>query len=471
MDWKTLLTEYRDSSTKKRSRHDLRTEFQKDYHRIIISASFRRLQDKTQVFPLNRGDFVRTRLTHSLEVSSIAKSMAIAALSKVCEKKLDDTVDAEVIRNASDILECAGLLHDIGNPPFGHFGEDMIRSWFSENLDRLSFQGHTASELLDAQMKADLLNFEGNAQALRLLTKLHYLLDDNGMHLTYALLGTIIKYPVSSLEIVPDGSSIKAKKLGYYKAEQTIYQSIANQTGTAGYRNPLTFLLEAADDIAYKTADIEDAVKKGMISIHHITSDMLEFKANIKDDAEDIDHAITLLETCRKDSEKRQNTLDKDINAVQNWLIKIQAMLIDSTVESFATHYADIMSGKLDKELLNIGKCKNIVSILGKIAKNRVFKSDFIIKQEISVGAILNTLMDKFVPACLNYNFDKPQKTLDNMLMYIVSENYKNTYIKHSKDASLSEQMYLRLLLVTDFICGMTDTYAKNLFRDLTGNV
>ncbi len=469
MEWKTLLTERRDSSSKRRGGRDLRTEFQRDYHRIIISASFRRLQDKTQVFPLNRGDFVRTRLTHSLEVSSIAKSMAISAFSKIAEDGIDPSVDASVIRDTADILECAGLLHDIGNPPFGHFGEEVIRSWFWENLDKLKFCSRPASELLDEQMKGDLLNFEGNAQALRLLTRLHYLLDTNGMHLTYALLATIIKYPVSSLDIDSTGESVRAKKMGYYKAEQDIYEKISAETGTHGMRYPLTFLLEAADDIAYKTADIEDAVKRGMISIYDLKADLQNYCCT--GEYQDIGEALDLLDRCLSDAQSRTGVNNKGLNAIQNWLIRIQAALIDSTVDCFVENYHKIMHGKLDTELLKLSRSKSIVDALGKIARRRVFMSDFIISQEIAAGNILNTLLDRLVPACLEYSFEDPGKGLKCMLMQLVSENYKNTYITLADGKSLGEQLYLRLLLVTDFICGMTDTYAQNMFNNIIGYI
>ncbi|MBP1542898.1 MAG: dNTP triphosphohydrolase, partial [Oscillospiraceae bacterium] len=198
LSWDRLLSPKRSREYVRRSENDVRSEFRKDYHRIIGSASFRRLQDKTQVFPLDRGDFVRTRLTHSLEVSSFAGSLGDTVFRRLLSEGREGVTEA--LREAAcDILECAGLVHDIGNPPFGHFGEYTIREWFGENLSKLSFMGRPVVELLDERMKGDFLNFEGNAQALRVLTKLHYLIDENGMNLTYALLNTIIKYPVTSL--------------------------------------------------------------------------------------------------------------------------------------------------------------------------------------------------------------------------------------------------------------------------------
>ncbi len=201
MTWEKLLCAKRSREYVHARAEDVRTEFRKDYHRIIGSVSFRRLQDKTQVYMLGRGDFVLTRLTHSLEVSAFAGSLGDTIFRRLIADKAPG-VDHTVRENCCDILECAGLVHDIGNPSFGHFGENVIRQWFLEHFDRLRYKGKPVTELITEQQKQDFLNFEGNAEALRVLTRLHCLIDtDNGMNLTYALLDTIIKYPVSSLGI------------------------------------------------------------------------------------------------------------------------------------------------------------------------------------------------------------------------------------------------------------------------------
>ena len=184
MDWQTLLCDDRIRSYKKQSSTDLRTEFEKDYHRIIGSASFRRLQDKTQVFPLDRSDFIRTRLTHSLEVSSLAKSLGQNISESIRTIIKDETFTPEHKAAVCDILQCAGLIHDIGNPPFGHFGETAIQDWFKKNLERLTFKGRTLAEILEPQMVQDFCHFEGNTQAFRVVTRLHFLVDEHGMNLT-----------------------------------------------------------------------------------------------------------------------------------------------------------------------------------------------------------------------------------------------------------------------------------------------
>ena len=243
MEWNTLLStqRMRGGANKKGKPVDLRSEFEKDYHRIIGSASFRRLQDKTQVFPLDKSDFIRTRLTHSLEVSSFGKSLGQNIGENILSNRKDPGFTLQMKEDICHILQCAGLIHDIGNPPFGHFGEDAIREWFTRHLPELDFFGTPVEELLTPQMREDFYHFEGNAQALRLVTKLHYLVDENGMNLTYALLNTIVKYPVASTGIDKTTGNIKDKKMGYYYADQNIFEEIVSSTGAGKNRHPLTY--------------------------------------------------------------------------------------------------------------------------------------------------------------------------------------------------------------------------------------
>lgn len=200
LSWNKITSEERIPQKASWNAGKYRSEIESDYHRIIRSASFRRLQDKTQVFPLGYSDFVRTRLTHSLEVSSIAKLIGKQVCMQVLEQQRAPAEDAPDSLKVIEILNCAGLLHDIGNPPFGHFGESAIRNWFEKNLSHLDYKGKPLMAWLDEQQAADLLYYEGNAQALRIITKLHRLTGRSGMHLTSGVMDTIIKYPVNSLE-------------------------------------------------------------------------------------------------------------------------------------------------------------------------------------------------------------------------------------------------------------------------------
>ena len=472
MKWEQLLCEKRQSSSKSSNKTDLRNEFQKDYHRIICSASFRRLQDKTQVFPLDNSDFVRTRLTHSLEVASFAKSLGQTAFQYLIDNNRDEEITPEIKEKVFSILECAGLLHDIGNPPFGHFGEDSIRNWFKNNLSKVKYKGVSVESYLNEQMKNDLYHFEGNAQALRLLTKLHYLVDENGMHLSYALLNTLIKYPVSSCDIDKDSGNIKDKKMGYYFAEQELFEDITESTGAIDCRYPLTYLLEATDDIAYHTADIEDAVKKGYLSysqlLEELKSEKYVGKCADEQEMQSYKTAVNMLEE-KYDKAKEKGMPNPELNAVQNWIIYVQGMLLSCASFGFTKNYQSIMNGTFAQEVMAVSYGNALFKALGKITANYVFCSSKIYKTEIAAGNMINFLLDKFVPAAVKYDTDDELSPMDKRMIHLISDNYLQIYKIYSNGKDDNEKLYLRLLLVTDYICGMTDGFAKRLYQELNG--
>lgn len=470
MEWTKLLSDERIRPVRARAGSgDLRTEYEKDYHRIIGSASFRRLQDKTQVFPLDKSDFIRTRLTHSLEVSSFGKSLGQNISQKILQEVKDPDFKPEYQGYICDILQCAGLLHDIGNPPFGHFGETVIREWFRENMGNLKLQGRPLTEILTRQMQADFYEFEGNTQALRLVTKLHYLVDEHGMNLTQALLGTIIKYPVSSLEIDKKSGDIRTKKMGYYYAEREQFEQIQHTLGTEGHRHPLAFVLEAADDIAYKTADVEDAFKKGCITYGQLVRELYE-RGEKAGAGQKYRELVKALENRYQKGQERQVS-NPEGYAVQNWIVNVQGRLLACATDNFAHNYDEIMEGTYKRELLSEGDYGLMAHILGEIAYQYAFTSEPIYKLEIAAQTILSFLLERFVGAAIAYDIPQSMTAVQSKLMTLISDNYKAIYRFYSKDKSPEERLYLRLLLVTDSICGMTDSYAKRLYQELSGIV
>lgn len=467
LTWDKILSPNRSRPNAGARPGDVRSEFARDYHRIISSASFRRLQDKTQVFPLDRGDFVRTRLTHSLEVSSFAGSIGDTALARLVESRPEIT--PQIRQDCAEILRCAGLIHDIGNPPFGHFGEFTIREWFSEKLPELEFCGQSVTGLLTGQQCADLTNFEGNAQALRVLTKLHYFIDEHGMNLTHALLNTIIKYPVSSTAIDRRSGDIRTKKMGYFASEQKLYENIVSSTGAADCRYPLTWLLEAADDIAYKTADIEDAQRKGLISYNALLAELTSQK--FADQCRTEQERAVLDTAAEKLRHYLAKALDNGMpspeeNAVQNCMVRIQSLLINSAADAFVEHYDEIMNGELRTELLRLSPARVLVDALGDIAVRYAFRSKEILRIELAVSQMMNFLLERLTGAALR--FETPQeKITDSKLISVISENYVKICRLGWHDER--SELYSRLLLVTDYICGMTDGYARQLYLELNG--
>ncbi len=472
MNWTRLMCSERMRKSSSRSKNDLRTEFERDYYRIISSPSFRRLQDKTQVFPLDQSDFIRTRLTHSLEVSSFAKSLGRNVGSRILMDGIDPDFTLQTQMDICDVLQCAGLLHDIGNPPFGHFGESAIQDWFRTNLDQICYNGRPLSELLNAQMKEDLMRFEGNTQAIRVVTKLHFLVDTHGMNLTKALLGTLMKYPGSSLDISYDKNDpdrdIKRKKMGYFYAERMLFKDVQEATGTNGCRHPLTFLLEAADDIAYTTADIEDAQKKGLINYDTLNEEIRTACLG-KEATGSVKALIDKLEGKYEEAVSKRFR-EPESYAVRNWIVSVQNAFIQAATDSFIDHYGQIMEGSYRYELLYDTPVYALLKAMQDIAYKHAFLSKQILKLEVKANSIFDFLLQSFTHAFLYYDtpfWEEKHSAVDERLVLLMSDDYKEIYASYAEGLDDTERLYLRLLLVTDYVSGMTDGFAARLYEEL----
>lgn len=472
MEWneKELLNcERRRESRVTKSSLDGRNAFENDYTRIILCSSFRRLQDKAQVFPLDDSDFIRTRLTHSIEVSSIASSIGASI-----EKQLLDNNNMDIKHKGEvrAILASVGLLHDLGNTPFGHFGELAVQQFFIDFFNKPQ-NANIVSELSEAEKK-DFMHFDGNAHVLRIVSKLQYIRDIYGLNLTYAVLASLLKYPRSSVEgNVDDSIEVSYKKYGYFQSEKDTFNQIVEKTNIIRKdkkvcRHPLVFLMEAADDIAYSVADIEDGIKKGILTIGKVNQILHEFleynddgsKRNIRDEEQKILDILT--------QQIDDSYPNNDERIIQMLRVSVQSFMIASVVEQFEIEYNDIMEGRFDKELLNVSKAGRIRAAFKRIA-TIIFADKDIIACELAGDKIINRLLELLVCAVTNKDakwnllFEK-KNTKERRLYTIISDNYRYIYENHS-----SQKLYDRLLLVTDFICGMTDYYALNLYQKLNG--
>ena len=448
-------------------------DLEKDYKAIISSAAFRRLQDKTQAFPLDKSDFVRTRLTHSLEVSTIARQLGIMITRNATGYLPDDFKNKDgkdkLVEKIPEVLSCAGLLHDLGNPPFGHFGEVVIGDWFKNEFQKEEFcyKKIAIRELLTEQMQSDLKNFEGNAQALRILSKIRNKGKSHEINLTTGVIGALIKYPTDSLHVTnkkdPD---IRRHKLGYYLAEQETFEKVSKETGTwidekNVARHPLTFLMEAADDIAYSTADLEDALKKKMFSLK-------EFIAYFKGNLEDDEKAQLLI----KDLERRlENVQDEESEmiAFQNWMDYARGWFMYCVTYSFSRNYKSIMNGEFQRELIQGTFHEKSMKIFKNAMVEFVYEQPEIVKLELSAKKIISTLLDDFIYAVIY--MDETEEEYKNhqfqkKLCSLIPDNLKADYEK-AKTNDEGYNLYLRMLMITDFISGMTDSYAKNLYQEL----
>jgi len=454
-------------------------DFEKDYNKIISSAVFRRLQDKTQVFPLDKSDFVRTRLTHSIEVSTIARQLGLMLLnSQHTRYKLENDVKAE-IKDIPSILSCAGLLHDFGNPPFGHFGEFVIGDWFKDYIENQEYKGELIKSRLSPQMIKDLENYDGNAQTFRILAKAR---NNAEINLSFAVIGALVKYPTDSTSFDKKSEDIKKRKPGYFFAEQDAFFELCEKVGTKNeigeiYRHPLSFLLEAADDIAYATSDLEDGFKKGMFILPQFI-DYFRSRYNPEDAVYDDEKASyaqkpeVYSELLISDLEKRlEENKEKDETEIfKNWIAHVKRWLMYVVSYRFWKSYDYIMEGTYKADLFHGTHHQISIEILKSAMGKFVFNSREILKLELSSQNIISFLLEKFVNAFIYYGCDESKLSkADKKYIEIFSSNYKNDYM-NCKSADENFNLYLRLLMVADYVSGMTDTFARTLYRELSGN-
>ncbi|MBN1469568.1 MAG: dNTP triphosphohydrolase [Fusobacteriaceae bacterium] len=456
MDWNQILTPYR-FRLKDRNRTDIE-EFQYDSSKIIFSSAFRRLQNKTQVFPLSNNDFVRTRLTHSLEVSNIA-----ANIGRGVEKELIKKGIISLDKNGfiSTILGGASLVHDIGNPPFGHYGETVIQNFFKKYFKK-NFKANIdiyGNKWTDEEI-GDFTYFEGNAQAFRLLKKNQYTRDEHSINLTFPVLATTMKYPRSSCEGNNGDLGVSYKKFGYFQSEKEPFFKIIESLGMIENgkirRHPLVFLLEAADDIAYSVADIEDGCKKGLITLDILKKQMYKYldKNNLEEKE--------ILETLENINVDEKYPIPLEIIA-SIFRIKIQNYMMDATVKSFLKYHDDILSGHFDMELLDVSEAaglKNAFKELGEI----LFNSREVLKLELAGDKIITILLEEFTNAITSER-RKRKESKENKLYQLISSNYRFLKDKYPDSENI---LYNELRLITDFICGMTDSYALDLYRSIS---
>lgn len=441
------------------------TPFVSDYETVITSPAFRRLQDKTQVFPLERNDFIHTRLTHSLEVMMIAKKL-INNITYIVKTKFEKDGSHKEMYNEFNkrqvdilqILETACLIHDIGNPPFGHVGEYIIRNWFKENIEKQIVSNNLNLNKFGQDCLNDFYHFEGNAQALRIISKL----SDNesgNMNLTYAVINTIMKYTADSLHI--DNNITTKKKLGFFTSEKELVEAVYKETKVnSEHRHMLTYLLEASDDIAYLTADIEDAVKKKVVSFSH-------FKNWLEERIDD-------------NSKSELNTL----NNHSKYFSKLRNLMINGVRFVFTNQYVSLKNYTYnEKDLLShkSNKFKDVYKFLKEYCATYIFTNEQILRTEVAGRTIINFLLKEFVPVafCAKLNqqgnlvIEDKDKQMEAKLLSIISQTHQKacarTLSQIAKE-NKEEQLYHKLLMVTDFISGMTDSYAHSLYLELSGN-
>lgn len=446
--WTLLLSDNRFRKKSSTIPSDGRNPFENDYGRLISSAPIRRLQDKTQVFPLEQSDFIRTRLTHSLEVSYIGSSIGQSIEKRLIEK---NDLDIALKGNLSSLLRVSGLVHDLGNPPFGHFGEEAVKKFFQDYFA----SNETTLEPFEI---ADFTNFDGNVQTLRILSKLSYFGDKYGYNLTFSSLASIIKYPSNSVEgnLGKDSAEIAKKKFGYFRSEQDKYDTINTELRLGNRRHPVVYLLEAADDIAYSAADIEDGVKLGIINFYDIRK-IFETHLTINKEAV-LKKMDLLIENYSEDSES-ENLM------IQQFRIFTQQLMIEGVVNAFDVYYEKIMNGILEKEIIDVSNAADVRKAYKKL-QSRVFSDKSIIKKEIAGWEAIYGLLKIFCEEAKSPNFTISGNTRENRFYSIIASSHRKVF---EEIEQYKNEEYKKLQLVVDFITGMTDSYAISLYQELSG--
>lgn len=438
MNWQQLISNKRLGQETRHERHDDRSEFKRDSDRLIYSAPFRRLQNKTQVFPLPGSIFVHNRLTHSLEVSSLGKSLGddVARILTERHPELRGTLFEEI----GTIVQTAGLAHDLGNPPFGHSGEKAIQAFFTEG------EGQELRTRVSDRFWDDITHFEGNANAFRILTHRFHGRREGGFVMTYSTLASIVKYPFASSEARGHG------KFGFFAPEEDSYRKIADELGIARLsadgeplryaRHPLVYLMEAADDICYEIMDIEDAHKLKLLTYQETEDLLLGFF--------DSDTRASILQRVEEDGVT-------DVNEKVVYMRACVVGLLESEcVHAFVDHESQILAGTFEGSLIKAisERPRNAYKRCTQVSKERIYQSKIVLDVELSGYKIMETLMRDLVSAAVS-----PEKFHSKQLIKRFSSQYDIQ----------SDDLETRLMAVIDYISGMTDIYALDIYQKING--
>ncbi len=444
MDWNRLLSRVRLGLSRQHPDSEARTDFQRDFDRIVFSSAFRRLQDKTQVFPLSQSDYVRTRLTHSLEVSSVGRSLGTMVGDRVIRRH---ALKGVYPQDFGAVVAAACLAHDIGNPPFGHAGEDAIRLWFTT-----STTGRRVLESLTEAQQQDFLRFEGNAQGFRIITRLQSPDNRGGMQLTCATLGAFTKYPRASRLTVEPPPGIPFRKFGFFQDDRDLFAETAGELGLtpvapdAWNRHPLAWLVEAADDICYRIIDVEDAFRLQQLGFERVRDLLLPLTG-------EPEHARQKMRHLTRSREKIEYLRAKAIGAI-----------IDQAHQCFMDHEEGILAGNLTGELLDLIPAAAAMRALKDCGETQVYVSRPVVEVEAAGFEVLGGLLEAFVTTvddlAAHGSHASPKS---RMLIHLIPEQFTGPSRQPAAD------LYQRVLAITDFVAGMTDSYAVTLFKKLTG--
>lgn len=451
---------------------ELRSEFERDYGRTVYSTPFRRLRDKAQVFPLEPNDSVRTRLLHSLEVSSVAEDIATQAIKDVIGVDDSEKLSTDQLRDIPLIAATCGLIHDIGNPPFGHAGELAISTWFEQTFGQnASGQNKELIRLMgteDSSQVQDFFNFEGNAQATRIVSNVELLVHGHGLNLTAGTMAAGGKYIAASNQVEKNGRH-EFSKPGFFTSEADIVKRVRSATGTLGCRHPITYFVEAADDIVYCSVDLEDGMRRGAL-----IWDSVESKLRANGDGSPLVEKVLQAAKLHAAPLVREGKAYFDALAQTFRVAAISEMAVAAR-KIFKARYVEIMNGDYHHELLMDPNCEatGLIRACKYVLRNDLYRHPEILRLEVRGRKVLHDLLGFFWEAVERYEPSKRKdistKSYDRKLYFLISDNYRRGFERRMEEEN-ENGLYCKLQLITDQVAGMTDTYACELHRRLTNN-
>lgn len=442
---------------------DHRNPFEKDYSRLLFSPPFRRMQDKTQVFPLNESDFVRTRLTHSLEVSTIARGIGMSVEGELIKKHfLENEKQGHIV----SLLSTACLVHDIGNPPFGHFGEAIVQNYFKKYLKDITPDSGFKDKYQQKWEKVeieDLINFDGNVQTFRILKKLQFYKDEHSYNLTLPTLACIIKYPYSSLDgNKKEHKNVTQHKFGFFNSEKKDFEFIWSKLKLgSNSRHPITYLVEAADDITYLACDVEDGCKRGIITMETLEKYIEQYLKT--SNCTELDKKLVADFEASKNEQQKNFKGHFDV-IIQMFRVNSQGYMIDAVIKNFIKNHEQIIGGSYCKNLLDESDAKNIKELLRELAK-LIHKNKEIIQMEILGERVITGLLETFVKAINSSNRTKT-KELEGKIYELTSSSYRHIFETYKY---VGNESYANCQFAIDSIAGMTDNYALSLYQKILG--
>lgn len=455
MKWCNLLSTNRINCINDAKSTDI-SDYYLDYNYISLSRMVRAMQDKSFIYPVKTNTMVRTQYSCGVETTAFARLVASKAFNLLSKDDRSDIPDEVTRTHICELISCAGMVKDVGCPPFGKIGQTAIKEWFRTNLKKIKFKGNTVHDLLNDHMLDDLYEFTGSRRSLRRIVKY----NENNMHLTFSVLGALIN--------VRDKD---AQNCCFY-SERDLVRLIEEETHIIKLNHPLSLILEAASYVVKITSAIEDASEADNLICRRILS-ILRSEENFDEKTESGEYqkfasVVKYLSSCYSEL-KSDPFVQSESSIVHRWIACVRNEMSDFIAYCFCTNYDEIMEGKYNGFLIDNSWCRIFKNSFDSIEKKLLVSSEKFIGIEFKISRIIDFLLESFIKAVVNYDTDDYHNSAYKNLIRVIPERYIRLYEKESSDKSETEKLYLRIMMIVDYICDMTDTQAESMYKHVNG--